>query len=72
MGRFFDDIEKAYMKQFKEQQILSFHHIDKIEKYHVLLQKAIKRNSAVTVDEIKAYFGEMEYEKELKYLKEWE
>ena len=72
MGRFFDDVEKEYMKQFKEQHVISFHHIDKIEAYHALLQKAIKRNSVVTVEEIKEYFGEVEYEKELKYLAEWE
>ena len=72
MGRFFDDVEKEYMKQFKEQDVLDFHHIDKIEAYHALLQKALKRNAAVTVEEIKEYFGEDAYKKEIKYLSEWE
>jgi len=72
MGRFFDDVEKAYMRQFDEQDVLDFRHIDDIEAYHALLKKAIKRNAAVTVEEIKAYFGEDAYDEQMKYLSQWE
>jgi len=72
MGRFFDDVEKEYMKQFEKQDVLGFHHADKIEAYHKLLQKAMKRDSVVTVEEIKAYYGEEAYAKELAYLKQWD
>lgn len=72
MGRFFDETEKRYMDQFTDQHVIAFHHVDKIEAYHQLLEEAISRNSPVTVEEIKAYFGEEAYERELKYLKSWE
>ena len=72
MGRFFDDVEKEYKKQFEYQDVLDFHHIDKIEAYHALLKEAMKRDSVVTIEEIKEYFGEDAYEKEIAYLKQWE
>lgn len=72
MGRFFDDVEKAYMKQFDNQDIIDFHHIDKIEEYHALLHKAMKRGTAVTTDEIIAYFGKEAYDDWVAYLKSWD
>ena len=72
MGRFFDEIEKRYMKHFKKQKILSFRHINRIEAYYSLLEKAIERGTPVTDEEIKEYLGEELYEKEMNYVSQWE
>lgn len=69
---FFDEVELRYMKQFPKQTTTRWKHIDKMEAYHQLLENAMKRNSVVTQEKIKAYLGDEAYEKEVEYRQAWD
>jgi hypothetical protein len=71
LPRFLTPTEKRYAKKFPNREVGYFWHIDKEEVYHALLEKAIERNEALSVDEIRAYMGKEVFEKEVAYLKEW-
>jgi len=60
MGRFFDEVEKRYMSCCDEQDVLIFYQSGEEGAYHALLERALRRGSGVTPEEIIALVGSEE------------